>query len=145
MSKLPLLSLILNVAFGPSLLAFVSAYSPSPLFHGQLSHTPGIGKKATFLGNIPQHPSSTSALFNSADDSATELTIKNDDSETSTTNPTNATILTPATLKQSLLENVKQLQTFMELDGDFSIDFGVKGGELNQTSRAPQKVDYYTM
>lgn len=32
-----------------------------------------------------------------------------------------------------------------ERDGDVSIDFGVKGGELNATSRAPQKVDFYSI
>lgn len=101
----------------------------------------------TFLRNIPQHASSTSALFNSLDDSTTTgLTVNNDEeSKMPTTNPINTTALTPATLKQNLLESVKQLQNFMEIDGDFSIDFGVKGGELNQTSRAPQKVDYYTI
>lgn len=32
-----------------------------------------------------------------------------------------------------------------ERDGDFSIDFGVKGGELDKKSRAPQKVNYYSI
>lgn len=32
-----------------------------------------------------------------------------------------------------------------ERDGDIPVDFGVKGGELDERSRAPQKVDYYTI
>eukprot|EP00587_Corethron_hystrix_P013978 CAMPEP_0113313212 /NCGR_PEP_ID=MMETSP0010_2-20120614/9724_1 /TAXON_ID=216773 ORGANISM="Corethron hystrix, Strain 308" /NCGR_SAMPLE_ID=MMETSP0010_2 /ASSEMBLY_ACC=CAM_ASM_000155 /LENGTH=153 /DNA_ID=CAMNT_0000169175 /DNA_START=110 /DNA_END=568 /DNA_ORIENTATION=- /assembly_acc=CAM_ASM_000155 len=48
-------------------------------------------------------------------------------------------------LKESLLESVKNLRTLQERDGDFSIDFGVKGGELNEKSRAPQKVDFYSI
>lgn len=32
-----------------------------------------------------------------------------------------------------------------ERDGDFSIDFGVKGGEIDKKSRAPQKVNFYSI
>jgi hypothetical protein len=32
-----------------------------------------------------------------------------------------------------------------ERDGDLSIEFGVKGGELNETSYAPQKVNFYSI
>ena len=31
-------------------------------------------------------------------------------------------------------------RSIKERDGDFSIDFGVKGGEIDKKSRAPQKV-----
>jgi hypothetical protein len=49
------------------------------------------------------------------------------------------------TLKTSLLTSIAKLRSFQERDGDFSIDFGVKGGELNETSRAPQRVNYYSI
>mmetsp|Transcript_11596 Transcript_11596/g.19307 ORF Transcript_11596/g.19307 Transcript_11596/m.19307 type:complete len:304 (+) Transcript_11596:121-1032(+) len=48
-------------------------------------------------------------------------------------------------LKKDLLESIQDLRDKQVRDGDFSIDFGVKGGELNQTSRAPQKVSYYAI
>lgn len=32
-----------------------------------------------------------------------------------------------------------------ERDGEISVDFGVKGGELDKKSRAPQKVDFYSI
>ena len=48
-------------------------------------------------------------------------------------------------LKANLLRSIQALQTVKERDGDFSIDFGVKGGELDKKSRAPQKVDYYSI
>ena len=50
-----------------------------------------------------------------------------------------------ASLKSELLSSIRTLKDQQERDGDFSIDFGVKGGELNSTSRAPQKVDYYAI
>lgn len=46
-------------------------------------------------------------------------------------------------LKDKLLESIQILREIQERDGDISIDFGVKGGELNATTRAPQKLDYY--
>jgi PAP_fibrillin len=49
------------------------------------------------------------------------------------------------TLKNELLSSIQNLKTLRAQDGDFSIDFGVKGGELNSTSRAPQKVNYYSI
>ena len=48
-------------------------------------------------------------------------------------------------LKQTLIETIAQFRELKERDGDVSIDFGVKGGELNSTSRAPQKIDYYSI
>mmetsp|Transcript_13640 Transcript_13640/g.27795 ORF Transcript_13640/g.27795 Transcript_13640/m.27795 type:complete len:326 (-) Transcript_13640:93-1070(-) len=48
-------------------------------------------------------------------------------------------------LKKELLTNIKNLRSLQERDGDFSIDFGVKGGELDKKSRAPQKVDFYSI
>ena len=49
------------------------------------------------------------------------------------------------TLKQDLLFAIKDLRSKQERDGEFSIDFGVKGGELDKKSRAPQKVSYYSV
>ena len=48
-------------------------------------------------------------------------------------------------LKAELLKRIQTLRTVKERDGDFSIDFGVKGGELDKKSRAPQKVDFYSI
>jgi len=48
-------------------------------------------------------------------------------------------------LKGLLIQKVSELRKLQERDGDVPIDFGVKGGELNSTSRAPQKVDYYSI
>ncbi|KAL7581428.1 hypothetical protein ACA910_022010 [Epithemia clementina (nom. ined.)] len=48
-------------------------------------------------------------------------------------------------LKEELLKRIDQLRAAKLVGGDFSIDFGVKGGELNATSRAPQKVDFYSI
>lgn len=48
-------------------------------------------------------------------------------------------------LKDDLLKRIQTLRVIKERDGDFSVDFGVKGGELDKKSRAPQKVDYYSI
>jgi len=50
-----------------------------------------------------------------------------------------------AELKADLLKRIETLRAIKERDGDFSIDFGVKGGEIDKKSRAPQKVDYYSI
>ena len=48
-------------------------------------------------------------------------------------------------LKQDLLNKIRHFRQVQARDGAVSVDFGVKGGELNATSRAPQKVDYYAV
>lgn len=53
--------------------------------------------------------------------------------------------LTPQELKITLLDRIKTLRSIKDRDGDFDINFGVKGGEINKKSRAPQKVDYYSI
>eukprot|EP00573_Skeletonema_grethae_P001470 CAMPEP_0201686622 /NCGR_PEP_ID=MMETSP0578-20130828/998_1 /ASSEMBLY_ACC=CAM_ASM_000663 /TAXON_ID=267565 /ORGANISM="Skeletonema grethea, Strain CCMP 1804" /LENGTH=303 /DNA_ID=CAMNT_0048170693 /DNA_START=41 /DNA_END=949 /DNA_ORIENTATION=- len=50
-----------------------------------------------------------------------------------------------AKLKSDLLQRIQKLRILKERDGDFSIDFGVKGGEIDKKTRAPQKVDFYTI
>jgi len=50
-----------------------------------------------------------------------------------------------AHLKTDLLKRIEILRTIKERDGDFSIDFGVKGGEIDKKSRAPQKVNFYSI
>jgi hypothetical protein len=40
---------------------------------------------------------------------------------------------------------VKRLKTVQERDGECRIDFGVNGGEINATSRAPRTVNYYSI
>lgn len=52
---------------------------------------------------------------------------------------------TENSLKQELVDRILEFRELKERDGDLSIDFGVKGGELNATSRAPQKVDFYSI
>jgi len=52
---------------------------------------------------------------------------------------------TASHLKTSLVRAILQFRELKERDGDVDIDFGVKGGELNATSRAPQKIDFYSI
>jgi len=52
---------------------------------------------------------------------------------------------TASALKAKLLQALDNLRHLQERDGDFAVDFGVKGGELNATDRAPQQVNYYTI
>ena len=59
--------------------------------------------------------------------------------------PPSATSSNNAQLKADLLQRIQNLRTLKERDGDFSIDFGVKGGEIDKKTRAPQKVDFYTI
>lgn len=54
--------------------------------------------------------------------------------------------MTPAyELKTSLIQAIIRLRNLQKEDGEVSVDFGVKGGELNETSRAPNRVDYYSV
>ena len=49
-------------------------------------------------------------------------------------------------LKKQLLRQIDMLRAIQATtvdDSNLVIDFGVKGGELNATTRAPQRVDYY--
>jgi len=64
----------------------------------------------------------------------------------STSTPTSSSSSSEAPgLKNVLLAAISNLRMLQERDGEVSVDFGVKGGELNSTSRAPQKVDYYAI
>ena len=47
------------------------------------------------------------------------------------------------TLKATLLEDIAKLKRLQEEDGVEGIDFGVKGGELDEDTRAPRKLDFY--
>jgi hypothetical protein len=47
--------------------------------------------------------------------------------------------------KLELLHKIAELKQLQQQDGDIAIDFGVKGGELNQTTRAPSTLDYYSI
>jgi len=62
-----------------------------------------------------------------------------------TVHATNIPSETASSLKETLLSNIENLKNLKQRDGDFSVDFGVKGGELNETSRAPQKVNFYSI
>eukprot|EP00536_Pseudo-nitzschia_multiseries_P004515 jgi/Psemu1/302638/fgenesh1_kg.75_\ len=48
-------------------------------------------------------------------------------------------------LKTELLQKIGALNHLQEQDGKISVDFGVKGGEIDQKSRAPKKLDFYTV
>jgi hypothetical protein len=48
-------------------------------------------------------------------------------------------------LKRKLLHSIDLLRTIQAFDGDVSVDFGVKSGELNATSLAPPRVDFYAV
>jgi hypothetical protein len=47
--------------------------------------------------------------------------------------------------KNELLESIRELRNAQQLDGELSVDFGVKGGELDKDTRTPSKVDYYSI
>lgn len=48
-------------------------------------------------------------------------------------------------LKVNLLEKIATLKQLQEEDGTIAVDFGVKGGEIDRKSRAPRKLDFYTV
>lgn len=48
-------------------------------------------------------------------------------------------------LKETLVETILEFRELKDRDGDVIVDFGVKGGELNATTRAPQKIDFYSI
>ncbi len=58
---------------------------------------------------------------------------------------TDSTAATAETLKATLLQSISNLNTLQEEDGKIAIDFGVKGGEIDEKSRAPRKLDFYTV
>eukprot|EP00546_Thalassionema_frauenfeldii_P012920 CAMPEP_0178917496 /NCGR_PEP_ID=MMETSP0786-20121207/13279_1 /TAXON_ID=186022 /ORGANISM="Thalassionema frauenfeldii, Strain CCMP 1798" /LENGTH=258 /DNA_ID=CAMNT_0020591053 /DNA_START=218 /DNA_END=994 /DNA_ORIENTATION=- len=49
------------------------------------------------------------------------------------------------TLKSKLFHQITKLNELQEEDGKISVDFGVKGGEIDKKSRAPRKLDFYTV
>jgi len=51
---------------------------------------------------------------------------------------------TPTTNTNNVVQ-YRVKRSIQDRDGDFSIDFGVKGGEIDKKSRAPQKVDFYSI
>ena len=95
-----------------------SPASFSPLFGGKVLKT-----------SVPSSSLLTTKLSSS--------TLNNDDDD--------AAIQQPSKLKNALLTAIREFKTIQDIDGQVSVDFGVKGGELNRTSRAPQKVDYYAV
>ncbi len=52
---------------------------------------------------------------------------------------------TVESLKTELLEKISNLKTLQDEDGKIAVDFGVKGGEIDEKSRAPRKLDFYTV
>jgi len=51
--------------------------------------------------------------------------------------------LEASALKRDLLDSIKDFRQVCSRDGNLSVDFGVKGGELNSTTRAPVKLTFY--
>jgi hypothetical protein len=43
------------------------------------------------------------------------------------------------------LEKIATLKRLQDEDGTIAVDFGVKGGEIDEKSRAPRKLDFYTV
>jgi len=109
------LSSMIRTVFPYSILQSPASFSP--LFGGKVVRT-----------SIPSSSLLTTKLSSS--------TLNNDDDVA----PTSA-----SQLKNALLTAIREFKTIQNIDGQASIDFGVKGGELNRTSRAPQKVDYYAI
>lgn len=52
---------------------------------------------------------------------------------------------TGAALKEELLRNIAALKRLQDEDGKIAVDFGVKGGEIDEKSRAPRKLDFYSV
>ncbi len=52
---------------------------------------------------------------------------------------------TVESLKTELLEKISTLKKLQDEDGKIAVDFGVKGGEIDEKSRAPRKLDFYTV
>ena len=50
-----------------------------------------------------------------------------------------------ASLKNELLQKIATLKQYQDEDGKIKVDFGVKGGELDKKSRAPVKLDFYSV
>ena len=88
----------------------------------------------------------SSSLLNGLHSFST-TTRRSSSSSSSTDNNNNNIVLSPEAieLKQTLIQKITEFRQLKERDGDVAIDFGVKGGELNETSRAPQKIDFYSI
>lgn len=63
----------------------------------------------------------------------------------STSGSSGETTKNAASLKTELLQKIATLQQLQEEDGKIAVDFGVKGGEIDEKSRAPRKLDFYTV
>lgn len=61
----------------------------------------------------------------------------------STSNPPNPTTINQ--LKEFLYSQISTVKKLQDLEGTFSVDFGVKGGELNSKTGAPQKLNFYSI
>uniref|UniRef100_A0A7S2EC39 Plastid lipid-associated protein/fibrillin conserved domain-containing protein n=1 Tax=Trieres chinensis TaxID=1514140 RepID=A0A7S2EC39_TRICV len=110
-------------AAAAALLLVSVAFQPFALAFAPATPPQAPHRRASPHGVRP-FPSSSSALFASFSSSSAEVRDS---------------------LKSSLLTLVRKLRDAKERDGDFSVDFGVKGGELNETTRTPQKVNYYSI
>ena len=59
--------------------------------------------------------------------------------------PSSSGETTVESLKTDLLQKISALKQLQEEDGKIAVDFGVKGGEIDEKSRAPRKLDFYTV
>ena len=73
----------------------------------------------------------------------TRRSLSNSDENNNKNDDDGITATKAKSLKDDLIQKITEFRELKIRDGDVSIDFGVKGGELNSTSRAPQKVDFY--
>ncbi|GMH95975.1 hypothetical protein TrVE_jg10992 [Triparma verrucosa] len=86
----------------------------------------------TRAGSVAKSSAQSSALYASSEPS-------------SETSPSISLSSEASLLKSRLFKEIDRVKELQEIEGDFSVDFGVKGGELNSTSRAPQKLDFYSI
>lgn len=63
----------------------------------------------------------------------------------SSSTPSDSGETTVESLKKDLLQKIAKLKQLQEEDGKIAVDFGVKGGEIDEKSRAPRKLDFYTV
>jgi len=66
-------------------------------------------------------------------------------SSSSSSDATDGKKKTVEVLKTELLGKIAVLRDLQEEDGKIAVDFGVKGGEIEKKSRAPRKLDFYSV
>jgi hypothetical protein len=77
--------------------------------------------------------------------STTRRSSSSSSTDNNNNNNSNVIVLSPQAiiLKGTLIQKIIEFGQWIERNGDVAINFGVNGGELNKTSCAPQKIDFY--